>query len=61
MWIFTGHNTNRYVSEKVLQKKLKQKKQKRNSAGKNKTKHEHGLVVWCQHKNTTLEKRAIFF
>jgi hypothetical protein len=26
---------------------------------KNKIKHELGFVVWCQHKNTTLEKTAI--
>jgi hypothetical protein len=38
---------------------MKQKKQKINSAEKNKTKHELSRVVWCQHKNTTLEKRAI--
>jgi hypothetical protein len=39
---------------------IKQQKET-NLAEKNKIKHEHGLVVWCQHKNTTLEERTFFF
>ena len=43
------------LNERILRKKKKFDRKKL------KKKHKNGLVVWCQHKNTTLEKRTFFF